>query len=100
MATQGQFVHRPGAFLPIRERLLTGVKKSSREGGGSGEAVRYGRSDVSRLELASGTGYPVGDHRSRAEGSLIAADIDKPSVAWEKAAYQAREDVMMRSSME
>ena len=69
MATQGQFVHRPGAFLPIRERLLTGVNECSRERSGSGEAARHGRSDACRLELDSGKGYPVGDHRSWAEGS-------------------------------
>lgn len=32
MATQEQFVHRKGAFLPICERLLTGVNECSREG--------------------------------------------------------------------
>ena len=34
MATQGQFVHGPGAFIPVRERWLTGVNESSREGAG------------------------------------------------------------------
>ena len=70
MATQGKFVHRPGAFLPIRERLLTGVNECSREGGGSGAAVRHGPSDAARVELDSGKRYPVGDSRSAPQNGL------------------------------
>ena len=75
MATQGQFVHRPGAFIPVRERLLTGVSEPSRErrlavadvGRSSGSAASQFEPDAGKafrsLAAVADTRWGLGGHR-------------------------------------